>query len=62
MDDFFDVFLESILGGASDAPGVMLVVERPAGFIEVADVAHPQSLAEIDLGHAGFDAFGNIGH
>src|ERR1035437_2361904 len=59
-DDFLDVFLESVLRGARDPPHVLLVVERLAEFVEVADVVHAQTFAEIDLGHASFHALGNV--
>ncbi len=61
-NDVLDIFLELVLGRAGDAPDVVLVFERLAEFVEITDVIHPQAFAEIDLGHAGFDAFGNVGH
>ena len=40
----------------------MLMVEGLAEFVKVANVVHAQTFAEIDFGHAGFYALGNVGH
>src|SRR5215831_7246998 len=41
---------------------MMLMVERAAELVEVADVVHANSFAEIDFRHSGFHAPGNVGH
>src|ERR1017187_10761418 len=61
-NDFLEVLLEPVFRGAGDPPDVMLVIERFAELVEVANIVHAQPLAEIDLGHAGFHALGNVGH
>src|ERR1039458_9203488 len=61
-NDFLEVLLEPVFRGTGDPPGVVLVVEGLAEFVEVADVVHAQPFAEIDLGHAGFHELGNVRH